>query len=356
MRVHPAGPAHGRAAHEAPHAAARPPTSTRSTPPSGRSGVDAVGRRRPDGARPRRPRPGRRARHPGLLARRGRPAAAVPRLPRGVRRRARSSTPPRRSSAGAVARWVEEEGLGLDVCTGGELAVAVQAGFPGERLLLHGNNKSTAELSAALDAGRRPRRRRLLRRDRRGWPSCAPTAASPSGCWCARPSASRRTPTSSSRPRTRTRSSASRSPAARPRGGTPRARRARARAGRGCTRTSARRSSTPSGFEVAAHRVVGLLAAVRDEHGVELPELNLGGGLGIAYTSADDPADVVAMGRVAAPTSSTRECAASGLRRPALAVEPGRAHRRPGHGHGLRGRHRQAGRRGCGPSSRSTAA
>ena len=41
----------------------------------------------------------------------------------------------------AVARWVEEEGLGLDVCTGGELAVAVRAGFPGQRMLLHGNNK-----------------------------------------------------------------------------------------------------------------------------------------------------------------------------------------------------------------------
>ena len=53
----------------------------------------------------------------------------------------------------AVARWVEEEGLGLDVCTGGELAVAVRAGFPGDRMLLHGNNKSDAELAAALDAG-----------------------------------------------------------------------------------------------------------------------------------------------------------------------------------------------------------
>ena len=52
-----------------------------------------------------------------------------------------------------VARWIEEEGLGLDVCTGGELAVALQAGFPGDRMLLHGNNKSVAELSAALDAG-----------------------------------------------------------------------------------------------------------------------------------------------------------------------------------------------------------
>jgi len=38
-----------------------------------------------------------------------------------------------------------------------------------------------------------------------------------------------------------------------------------------------------SGFEVAAHRVVGLLVQVRDDLGVELPELNLGGGLGIAY-------------------------------------------------------------------------
>lgn len=54
---------------------------------------------------------------------------------------------------GAVARWVEEDGLGLDVCTGGELAVALRAGFPGERMALHGNNKSPAEIRRALDAG-----------------------------------------------------------------------------------------------------------------------------------------------------------------------------------------------------------
>ncbi|EWS82995.1 diaminopimelate decarboxylase [Brachybacterium phenoliresistens] len=54
---------------------------------------------------------------------------------------------------GAVARWVEEEGLGLDVCTGGELAVALRAGFPPERLALHGNNKSDEELRRALRAG-----------------------------------------------------------------------------------------------------------------------------------------------------------------------------------------------------------
>ncbi|HEX7352454.1 diaminopimelate decarboxylase [Brachybacterium sp.] len=54
---------------------------------------------------------------------------------------------------GAVARWVQEDGLGLDVCTGGELAVALRAGFPADRLALHGNNKSEAELRRALDAG-----------------------------------------------------------------------------------------------------------------------------------------------------------------------------------------------------------
>ena len=52
-----------------------------------------------------------------------------------------------------VARWVAEEGLGLDVCSGGELAIALRAGFPTERITFHGNNKSTAELTRAVDAG-----------------------------------------------------------------------------------------------------------------------------------------------------------------------------------------------------------
>ncbi|WP_216897486.1 diaminopimelate decarboxylase [Nocardia alni] len=54
---------------------------------------------------------------------------------------------------GEVARWVRDEGLSLDVCSGGELAVALHAGFPAERIALHGNNKSVAELDAAVAAG-----------------------------------------------------------------------------------------------------------------------------------------------------------------------------------------------------------
>ncbi|GAC1395206.1 MAG: diaminopimelate decarboxylase [Mycobacterium sp.] len=51
-----------------------------------------------------------------------------------------------------VARWVREEGLSLDVASGGELAVALHANFPPDRIALHGNNKSVDELTAAVKA------------------------------------------------------------------------------------------------------------------------------------------------------------------------------------------------------------
>jgi diaminopimelate decarboxylase len=54
---------------------------------------------------------------------------------------------------GAMARLVAEEELHLDVATGGELQVALHAGFPAARVVFHGNNKSAAELQLALDAG-----------------------------------------------------------------------------------------------------------------------------------------------------------------------------------------------------------
>ncbi|WP_028479160.1 diaminopimelate decarboxylase [Nocardia sp. CNY236] len=54
---------------------------------------------------------------------------------------------------GEVARWIRDEGLSLDVCSGGELAIALHAGFPATRIALHGNNKSIPELEAAVSAG-----------------------------------------------------------------------------------------------------------------------------------------------------------------------------------------------------------
>lgn len=53
----------------------------------------------------------------------------------------------------AMARLAYEEGLHLDVASGGEMYVALSAGVPAERLVLHGNNKSSAELAEALQSG-----------------------------------------------------------------------------------------------------------------------------------------------------------------------------------------------------------
>ena len=53
----------------------------------------------------------------------------------------------------AMARLVAEEGLDIDVATGGELHLALHAGVAPERVVFHGNNKSEAELEAALRAG-----------------------------------------------------------------------------------------------------------------------------------------------------------------------------------------------------------
>jgi diaminopimelate decarboxylase len=53
----------------------------------------------------------------------------------------------------AMARLVHEEGMLLDVASGGELYVALSSGVPADRLVLHGNNKSADELAAALESG-----------------------------------------------------------------------------------------------------------------------------------------------------------------------------------------------------------
>jgi len=53
----------------------------------------------------------------------------------------------------SIARWVADEGLLLDVCTGGELTLALRAGFDPSRIALHGNNKSAEELERAIAVG-----------------------------------------------------------------------------------------------------------------------------------------------------------------------------------------------------------
>ena len=56
-------------------------------------------------------------------------------------------------SCKAIYRIADEENIGVDVVSGGELYTALQAGFPTEKICMHGNNKQTYEIAEALDAG-----------------------------------------------------------------------------------------------------------------------------------------------------------------------------------------------------------
>ena len=227
-----------------------------------------------------------------------------------------------------VARWVREEGLSLDVCTGGELAVAEAADFPAERLVFHGNNKSGDELHRAVRYG-------VGRIVVDSFSEIERLAGIASSAGVAQPVYIRVTPgveahtheyVSTGQEDQKFGFSLASGAAA------DAVRAVLAAPSLELTGLHAHIGSQifdTAGFRLAAHRMIGLLAAIRDEHGLELPELDLGGGLGIAYTSEDAPLDVA---EVAARLHEIveKECAQAGLAVPRLAVEPGRAIAGPG--------------------------
>jgi diaminopimelate decarboxylase len=222
-----------------------------------------------------------------------------------------------------VARWVADEGLGLDVCTGGELAVALHAGFEPARIAMHGNNKSIAELTTALDVGvgrivvdsfEEIDRLSDLARGRHMRPKILVRTTvgveAHTHEFIATAHEDQKFGFSLA-------------------GGDAKeaARRVQASGTLDLVGLHSHIGSQifdTAGFEVSAHRVVGLLAQLRDDFGVELPELDLGGGVGVAYVADDDPPDIAA---VAAQLQAivARECEIAGLPRPRLTVEPGRA-------------------------------
>ncbi len=222
-----------------------------------------------------------------------------------------------------VARWIAEEGLGLDVCTGGELAVARAAGFPSDRIAMHGNNKSDAELRAAVDA-------RVSRVVVDSFDEISRLAHVAAEAGIVQPVLVRVTVGVEAHTHefiatahedqkfgfSLRDGSAARAVAA--------VLDSPALHLAGLHSHIGSQIFETAGFEVAAHRVIGLAATVRDVHGVEVDEINLGGGLGIAYVAGDDP-ETPKQTVERLITILERECAAAGLQRPRLALEPGRA-------------------------------
>lgn len=222
-----------------------------------------------------------------------------------------------------VARWIKDIGIGIDVCTGGELAVAVAGGVDPAKIELHGNNKSVAEINKALSVGvgtividslfeidrvaaaatQYGKVQRVLLRLTPGIEAHTHESIATAhedvkfGFSIASGSAWKAIEA------VHTHSSIEL---------------------RGFHAHIGSQILDTDSFEISAERLIALLAKYRDAFGVELPELDLGGGYGIHYVPGDEElAPSVAMQAVA--TAVTKHCALHSLNIPKISIEPGRA-------------------------------
>jgi diaminopimelate decarboxylase len=231
-----------------------------------------------------------------------------------------------------IARWIEEEGLSLDVCTGGELAVALHSNFPPDRITLHGNNKSVAELTTAVKAGvGHIVLDSIIEIERLD--AIAGAAGIVQDVFV-RLTVGVEAHTHEFISTAHEDQKFGLSVAS------------------GAAMDAVRRVFAAdhlrlvglhshigsqifdvAGFEIAAHRVIGLLRDIVAEFGVDktaqVSTVDLGGGLGISYLAPDDPPPIA---ELAAKLSAivSNESAAVGLPTPKLVVEPGRAIAGPG--------------------------
>lgn len=222
-----------------------------------------------------------------------------------------------------VARWIAEEGLSLDVCSAGELTVALRSGFDPERIGYHGNNKTAAELRRAVEVGvgrvvvdsfteieRLAAVTAELGRTARVMVRVTAGVEAHTHEYIATAHEDQKFGFSIT--------SGDAFEAAR------RVQEAPGLELLGLHSHIGSQIFDTSGFEVAARRVLTLHARVSAELGVEMPEMDLGGGFGIAYTTQDDPADPAQLA-----TELTKivehECRAFEVSVPQLSIEPGRA-------------------------------
>jgi len=222
-----------------------------------------------------------------------------------------------------IARWINEEGLCLDVCTGGELAVAERADFPMERVGLHGNNKSLGELAKAIEIGvgriivdsfdeidRLAALTRELGRTARVMLRVTAGVEAHTHEFIATAHEDQKFGFSIS--------SGDAFEAARRVTGTDGLELL------GLHSHIGSQIFDTAGFEVATRRVLALHARISDEIGVALPQLDLGGGFGIAYTTQDDPSDPAQLA-IELTKIVTEECRSREIPVPHLSIEPGRA-------------------------------
>ena len=222
-----------------------------------------------------------------------------------------------------VAKWLKELKVGLDVCSGGELAVAIAADFPASDIEFHGNNKSEVEITAAIKAGvgtividsfdeisRVSKIAKELNKVQKIYLRLTPGVDAHTHEFISTAHEDVKFGFSIA------------SGAALDAIEKCMAHDSLNLAGIHCHIGS--QIFEVDGFKAAAQRLVAVLAIFRDKYAKELPELNIGGGYGIAYTkdeSAIAPEFVIP--EIAAVIKE--ECAKAKLAIPKISIEPGRA-------------------------------
>ncbi|MFI0976774.1 diaminopimelate decarboxylase [Streptomyces sp. NPDC021093] len=222
----------------------------------------------------------------------------------------------------AVVDWMREEGLGLDVCSAGELELAAARGFDAERIVLHGNAKSPDDLRAALRLG-------------------VGRIVIDSDCEIARLAAQVTGPEpqqvmvrvlpgieAGAHKKIRTGAEGQKFGLSIAAGdaedavarilGQPRLQLVGLHSHLGSQIT------TPEPYGAAVHRLIAFLARLRERYGVTLPELDIGGGFAVAYRQGDPAPAPAAYGQVIR-RQLTASCAEFDYPAPRLTVEPGRS-------------------------------
>ena len=222
-----------------------------------------------------------------------------------------------------VAKWLKELKVGLDVCTGGELAIALAADFPASDIEFHGNNKSEVEITTAIKAGvgtividsfdelsRVAKIATEFKKIQKVYVRLTPGIDAHTHDFISTAHEDVKFGFSIA------------SGDAQIAIDKCMAENSLNLAGIHCHIGS--QISEVSRFELAAKRLVAVLVAFRDKYSKELAELNLGGGYGIAYTkneSAISPTQAI----TAVAQVIKSECETAKLSVPKISIEPGRA-------------------------------
>ena len=222
----------------------------------------------------------------------------------------------------AVAQWIADIGIGIDVCTGGELAVAIAGGIHPSKIEVHGNNKSVAEIDRAVSLGVKTIVMDSLFEIERVAAAAKKHGVRQGVMLRLTPGIEAHTHEKISTAHEDVKFGFSIAS-----GAAWAAVEAVAKYPelelRGVHCHIGSQIFGSEAHEIATDRLMGFMAKYRDQFGTQLPELDLGGGFGIAYIAGEvtvEPADVLP----AIHSAVLAACKKYNLDMPQVSLEPGR--------------------------------